>query len=119
MEGSRIQSSSKLLLIILALVVVVGASAISAAKAKGNGGGDGTTCGMGTNELMECKPAVEAGSAEPPKPTALCCSYLKHANLTCFCTFKNNNLLPLIGINVTRAMELPSKCDPTQTANCA
>ncbi|XP_057783064.1 putative lipid-transfer protein DIR1 [Salvia miltiorrhiza] len=107
MEGSK--------LIILVALAVVAAAAISV-NAKGDA--DGTICGVTQSELMECKPAVATGTETPPKPTAACCFSLKHANLTCFCTFKNNKYLPLFGIDVTRAMKLPSTCDPTQTASC-
>lgn len=102
------------LLLLLALVAVAAAAAEAEAKAKGEGG----ICGVSISEMMGCQPAVATGAAEPPKPTEACCASVKHANLTCFCTFKNNRSLPLFGINATRAMELPTKCDPAQTMNC-
>ncbi|KAG8364315.1 hypothetical protein BUALT_Bualt19G0115900 [Buddleja alternifolia] len=73
---------------------------------------------MTPNGLFECKLAVAAGSAAPPPPTAACYAALKHADLPCFCTFKNNIYLPLFGIDSTRAMQLPTKCDPNQIAHC-
>ncbi|EYU42633.1 hypothetical protein ABFS82_14G112600 [Erythranthe guttata] len=97
--------------------VVIAASAVSG-MAKAASSDDNGLCGMSQDELFECKPAVAAGSAIPPPPSAACCTALTHANATCFCTFKNNKYLPLFGINSTRAMQLPSKCDPTQIAHC-
>ncbi|KAL1557993.1 putative lipid-transfer protein DIR1 [Salvia divinorum] len=102
--------------LILALVMA-SAAAVAAARARADD--DSSICGVTRSELMECKPAVASGTATPPRPTAACCASLKHANLTCFCTFKNNMYLPLFGINATRAMQLPSTCDATQTASCA
>ncbi|KAL0386978.1 UNVERIFIED_CONTAM: putative lipid-transfer protein DIR1 [Sesamum radiatum] len=112
MEASRIASRA----LIVALVVIVSAAVSATAKANDEGGS--SLCGMSQDELLECKPAVATGSAAPPPPTGACCAALGHANLTCFCSFKNNKYLPMFGINSTRAMELPSKCDPNQTAHC-
>lgn len=101
---------------ILFLALMVLAVAISGmAKAKDD---NGSLCGMSTDELFECKPAVAAGAAIPPPPTTKCCAALTHANATCFCTFKTNKYLPLFGINSTRAVQLPSKCDPTLIVPC-
>ncbi|KAL2231604.1 putative lipid-transfer protein DIR1 [Sesamum indicum] len=111
MEVSRIATRA----LIVALVVIVSAAVSATAKANDEGG---SLCGMSQDELLECKPAVATGSAAPPPPSGACCAALGHANLTCFCSFKNNKYLPMFGINSTRAMELPSKCDPNQTAHC-
>ncbi|KAK4424156.1 putative lipid-transfer protein DIR1 [Sesamum alatum] len=112
MEASATQSRIATRALIVALVVIVSAAVSATAKAN-----DGL-CGMSQDELVECRPAVATGSATPPPPSSACCAALGHANLTCFCGFKNNKYLPLFGINSTRAMELPSKCDPNQTAHC-
>ncbi|KAG8364314.1 hypothetical protein BUALT_Bualt19G0115800 [Buddleja alternifolia] len=99
------------------VALIVLAAAISA-TAKAAGTNDDGLCGMTPNELSECKPAVAAGSATPPPPTAACCASLKHADVPCFCSFKNNKYLPLFGIDASRAMQLPTKCDPNQSAHC-
>lgn len=96
--------------IIVALVVIAAAVTVMAE--------DGTICGVSQGDLMKCKPAVATGTAAVPPPSPDCCAALKHANLTCFCTFKNNPYLPFLGIDGTKAMQLPSKCDPTQSAHC-
>ncbi|XP_041989363.1 putative lipid-transfer protein DIR1 [Salvia splendens] len=115
-QSEFVEMEASKTLLILALVMV-SAAAVTAARARADD--DGSICGVTRSELMECKPAVATGTATPPKPTAACCGSLKHANLTCFCSFKNNAYLPLFGINATRAMQLPTTCDATQTASCA
>ncbi|KAL8540274.1 hypothetical protein ACS0TY_001750 [Phlomoides rotata] len=99
--------------LILGLMVIAAAVSVM-----GKENEDGSICGVSQGELMDCKPAVATGTAAPPPPSPGCCAALKHANLTCFCTFKSNPYLPFLGINGTRAMQLPSKCDPTQSAHC-
>ncbi|PIN22134.1 hypothetical protein CDL12_05160 [Handroanthus impetiginosus] len=110
MESSQIT----IRILIVSLVVLIAAAISGMAK----GSDDAGLCGMTKDELFECKPAVVTGVATPPPPTAACCAALAHADLTCFCTFKNNKYLPLLGINSTRAMQLPSKCDPNSSAHC-
>ncbi|XP_051145196.1 putative lipid-transfer protein DIR1 [Andrographis paniculata] len=100
--------------VFVAVAAFLAAAAVLVVAGKDNGNG---FCGMSQEQLYECKAAVATGSAVPP-PSSTCCEALAMANVTCFCDFKNNIYLPLLGINATRAMQLPSICDPKKTATC-
>ncbi|KAL3814158.1 hypothetical protein ACJIZ3_015426 [Penstemon smallii] len=100
--------------VVAGLVVLFAAISLNAKETTMSG----DVCGMSQDDMFQCKPAVATGTLAPPLPSSACCTALTHANLTCFCTFKNNKYLPLFGINATRAMQLPSKCDPTQIVRC-
>ncbi|KAI5665422.1 hypothetical protein M9H77_15275 [Catharanthus roseus] len=67
-----------------------------------------TFCNMSGQELMACKPSVTPPN--PPKPSAECCSGLKHADMQCLCSYKNSNLLSSFGIDPNLAMKLPQMC---------
>lgn len=73
-------------------------------------------CQMTPEGLAACKPSISTGKAEA-NPTEACCSALKQADLTCLCSYKKSNMLPLLGIDPKLAMQLPAKCSiaPPQT----
>ncbi|KAK2978343.1 hypothetical protein RJ640_016445 [Escallonia rubra] len=75
-----------------------------------------TICGMSTDGLMLCKPAVSGDNPLPP--TADCCSALAKADLPCMCTFKSSRMLPILGIKPDLAMGLPAKCNLPQLVHC-
>ncbi|XP_030460793.1 putative lipid-transfer protein DIR1 [Syzygium oleosum] len=75
-----------------------------------------TICNMTYAQLMSCKPA--ATPPNPPPPTSACCAGLSHADLKCFCQYKNSSILPSIGVDAKLAMALPSKCKIPNAPKC-
>ncbi|KAI3420708.1 uncharacterized protein J3R85_012505 [Psidium guajava] len=75
-----------------------------------------TICNMTYADVMACKPA--ATPPNPPPPTSVCCAGLSHADLKCFCKYKNSTILPSIGVDPKLAMELPSKCNLPHPPTC-
>ncbi|KAJ0245486.1 putative lipid-transfer protein DIR1 [Hirschfeldia incana] len=73
-------------------------------------------CGMTQSELNECKPAVS--KENPTDPSTLCCDYLKHADYSCLCGYKNSPLLGYYGIDPALAAGLPSKCKMPNAPTC-
>lgn len=74
-------------------------------------------CKIDTKELGVCQPAVAPWHGKPLQPpTKGCCSVLRRADLKCLCNFKS--ILPSIGINITNALALPSKCDIKTPPEC-
>ncbi|CAI9112398.1 OLC1v1012846C1 [Oldenlandia corymbosa var. corymbosa] len=67
-----------------------------------------TICNMSGQELMSCRPAVTPPN--PSNPSSVCCTALKHADMSCLCSFKNSTFLPTIGIDWNLAVQLPEKC---------
>ncbi|KAH6773392.1 hypothetical protein C2S52_003722 [Perilla frutescens var. hirtella] len=73
-------------------------------------------CNMSVAGLMACKPS--ATPPNPPEPSAMCCSALSHANMTCLCNFKNSKVLPSLGIDPKLAIQLPQKCKLPHPETC-
>ncbi|CAN6858268.1 unnamed protein product [Brassica oleracea] len=73
-------------------------------------------CGMTQSELNECKPAVS--KENPTNPSTLCCDYLKHADFSCLCGYRNSPWLGSFGIDPALALGLPSKCDMPNAPAC-
>lgn len=66
-------------------------------------------CGVNKEGLEICEPAVVLKS--PKSPPSACCKALKKADLDCFCQYKEDTVLTsIIGIDIVRAMQLPSQC---------
>ncbi|XP_056176873.1 putative lipid-transfer protein DIR1 [Syzygium oleosum] len=99
------EASSKKAAILLGLMVAIACCADAQ-----------TICNMTYSELMACKPA--ATPPNPPPPTSECCAGLSHADLKCFCQYKNSTILPSIGVDPKLAMELPSKCKIPNAPTC-
>ncbi|KAK6941944.1 Bifunctional inhibitor/plant lipid transfer protein/seed storage helical domain [Dillenia turbinata] len=83
---------SKVAIVMLLLVVIAGSEAQS-------------ICNMTGEGLMACKPSVTQPNPTPPTPA--CCASLSHADLKCFCSYRNSKLLPALGIDPNLAMKLP------------
>ncbi|KAI4372617.1 hypothetical protein MLD38_010827 [Melastoma candidum] len=66
-------------------------------------------CGVSTQGLAKCMPAVKGSN--PPKPTLDCCNELKKANFTCLCGLKETPEIKILGIDVKLAQQLPKKCN--------
>ncbi|WOL11510.1 hypothetical protein Cni_G20273 [Canna indica] len=79
-------------------------------------GGQGP-CKMSQEGLNACKPCIRSVKPEE-NPTDTCCAALKQADLSCLCGYKNSSLLPYLGIEPNRAMELPAKCNITLPEQC-
>lgn len=75
-----------------------------------------TICNMSGQELMSCRPAVTPPNPSAPSP--VCCNALKHADIPCFCSYKNSNWLSPFGIDPNLALQLPEKCNFPRPANC-
>ena len=73
-------------------------------------------CGISSDDLMECKPAVTPPS--PVDPTDKCCAALETADLPCLCGYRNSMELPLLGIDPSLAMGLPAKCGLATPVGC-
>ncbi|KAF7142790.1 hypothetical protein RHSIM_Rhsim05G0076600 [Rhododendron simsii] len=76
-----------------------------------------TLCGMTTDGLMACRSSVSG--ANPPPPSATCCTALSGADMQCLCKYKKSNLLASFGIDPSLAMQLPAKCNLAQAFPCA
>ncbi|KAK4437796.1 hypothetical protein Salat_0113600 [Sesamum alatum] len=81
-----------------------------------NANNEHAICGMSTDDLFTCRPAVIGPASLPP--SAACCAALEKADLSCLCTFKNNKVLPALGIDPAQAMQLPAKCNILQSFHC-
>ncbi|KAL0384121.1 UNVERIFIED_CONTAM: hypothetical protein Sradi_2806400 [Sesamum radiatum] len=97
---------------VVAMLLLIIASAIGVAKANN----EHAICGMSTDDLFTCRPAVIGPAALPP--SSACCAALEKADLPCLCTFKNNKVLPALGIDPALAMLLPAKCNILQSFHC-
>ncbi|CAI9286789.1 unnamed protein product [Lactuca saligna] len=76
-------------------------------------------CGVTTDGLKSCQPAVAKGVDPPPLPTTECCAALTKADMPCFCKLKDSSVLLIYEIDPTHAMELPAKCKlPQATYHC-
>ena len=73
-------------------------------------------CNMSEDDLEKCKPAVSKPT--PAGPSTECCKALSGADLTCLCSYKNSETLPLLGIDPDLAMALPAKCKLTPPSQC-
>ncbi|KAI4388817.1 hypothetical protein MLD38_001113 [Melastoma candidum] len=67
-------------------------------------------CGVSTDDLIKCLPAVR----QPPQaPTSACCAVIatiKLENYPCFCTYKDNPILKIFGVDVDLIFKVPAKC---------
>ncbi|KAI3789380.1 hypothetical protein L2E82_02173 [Cichorium intybus] len=76
-------------------------------------------CGVSTDGLKTCQPAVAKGVNPLPPPTPECCAALTNADMPCFCKLKDSSFLSVYKIDPTHAMELPGKCNlPQATYHC-
>lgn len=73
-------------------------------------------CNMSINDLYACRPS--ATPPNPPPPSAQCCMALSHADLHCFCTYRNSRALPSFGVDPNLAMQLPKLCRLPNSPNC-
>nr|AOC88989.1 type 6 nonspecific lipid transfer protein LTP602 [Elaeis guineensis] len=74
-------------------------------------------CNMTRDELMACKPCIS--TVKPvEKPADVCCTAIAHADLPCFCAYKNSGMLPYLGIDPSLAMQLPAKCSVPAPPQC-
>nr|XP_043626003.1 putative lipid-transfer protein DIR1 [Erigeron canadensis] len=105
------ESYTKLVLLAIVLVAVVVTEPMAT-----NGF---PICGINTDDLKTCQPAVAKGVDPLPAPTAECCAALTNANVPCFCKLKDKNptLFAIYGIDPKHCMELPAKCNLPQAAS--
>ncbi|KAK7315804.1 hypothetical protein VNO77_34382 [Canavalia gladiata] len=87
---------------VIALMVVM--VALIAMRSEGQ-----TVCNASVSSLEACEPA--ATPPNPPPPTQECCAALSHADFACLCTYKNDPLLPSLGIDPKLAFQVPVKCN--------
>ncbi|RWW82358.1 hypothetical protein BHE74_00009188 [Ensete ventricosum] len=74
-------------------------------------------CKMSQEGVEACKPCIS--TVKPAEqPSDACCAALKQADLPCLCYYKNSNLLPYLGIDPKRAMQLPAKCSMVLPQQC-
>ncbi|ESR56387.1 hypothetical protein CICLE_v10022967mg [Citrus x clementina] len=107
-------SLKKIIALVVKVIMVVG---IGVGMSIGSSHAQGTViCNMTGAGLMACKPSVTPPN--PTRPTTACCTALSHADLECFCKYKNSKLLPSLGIDPKLAMQLPDKCKLPHPANC-
>ena len=71
-------------------------------------------CGVTTDALKTCQPAVAQGVNPRPEPIADCCSAINKADLPCFCKLKDSSFLSVYGIDPVECVKLPGKCNPQQ-----
>ncbi|XP_071688999.1 putative lipid-transfer protein DIR1 [Rutidosis leptorrhynchoides] len=76
-------------------------------------------CGVTTDDLQTCQPAVAKDVDPLPQPTADCCTALRNADMSCFCKLKDKypGVLAYYKIDPKRAMDLPRRCNITQAPN--
>lgn len=75
-----------------------------------------TICNMPVAGLYACRPSVTPPNPTPP--TAQCCMALSHADLHCFCAYRNSGALSSLGIDPNLAMQLPKLCKLPNSPNC-
>ncbi|XP_022138173.1 putative lipid-transfer protein DIR1 [Momordica charantia] len=75
-----------------------------------------TLCNMSIVGLYACRPSVTPPNPTPP--SANCCTALSHADLHCFCAYRNSGALPSLGIDPNLALKLPEKCKLPNSPNC-
>ncbi|KAK9048525.1 hypothetical protein SSX86_032510 [Deinandra increscens subsp. villosa] len=73
-------------------------------------------CGVTTDGLKKCQPAVAKDVDPLPLPTADCCAALTNADMPCFCKLKDSSMLGFYDIDPKHAMELPAKCKLPQAS---
>ncbi|KAL2344279.1 hypothetical protein Fmac_005564 [Flemingia macrophylla] len=73
-------------------------------------------CNISAEDLFKCKPSVTPPNPTPPSKD--CCDVISHANLSCFCIFKNSHLLPFLSIDPNLALQLPTLCNISNPPNC-
>ncbi|XP_051135965.1 putative lipid-transfer protein DIR1 [Andrographis paniculata] len=85
------------------------ASAIAVLVVLGAAGKVHSVCNVSLEDLEKCLPA--AHPPNPPPPTPDCCNTLARANLPCLCGYKNDPVLPAVGVDPNLALQLPGKCN--------
>lgn len=75
-----------------------------------------TLCNVTYSGLLDCKPAVTPPN--PPPPTAECCDAASHADLKCFCQYKNSTLWAGYGVDPKLVLQIPEKCKLPHPAPC-
>ncbi|GAB2282409.1 hypothetical protein Dimus_016954 [Dionaea muscipula] len=90
-----------LVMVVALLVFMVGLVHITNA--------DMVICGVDVLTLIPCQNAVSKSGASPP--TKECCTALSNIpNIKCFCKYITSPILPLLGIDPHKALDLPVKC---------
>ncbi|KAF3563055.1 hypothetical protein DY000_02017205 [Brassica cretica] len=64
-------------------------------------------CGVNTNDLKKCSPAVTGNN--PPPPTPQCCKVAKAANLECLCPYFTRS-----GLDPAKIKALGTNCGITK-----
>ena len=100
----KMESSYKKIAIVSVVLVILGGATAQ------------TLCNMTVIGLLECKPAVTPPKPKPP--TADCCSALAQADFKCLCSYKDNKILPRLGIDPELAQQLPVKCKIPNPPKC-
>ncbi|KAJ0697713.1 putative lipid-transfer protein DIR1 [Helianthus annuus] len=72
-------------------------------------------CGVTTDGLKTCQPAVAKNVDPLPSPTPDCCAALGDADMPCFCKYED--MLGNFNIDPKHAMELPAKCQLKKWSN--
>uniref|UniRef100_A0A7C8ZX92 Bifunctional inhibitor/plant lipid transfer protein/seed storage helical domain-containing protein n=1 Tax=Opuntia streptacantha TaxID=393608 RepID=A0A7C8ZX92_OPUST len=103
--------AGKVVVIVLVMVVVWEAATTNGLS----------ICNLQEQDLKACEPAVKA--TNPSKPSQECCDAIKRMSpkdIRCLCDYKNKkpSVLELVGVDPTRAMELPSLCEAPVQVNC-
>ncbi|KAK1417463.1 hypothetical protein QVD17_26590 [Tagetes erecta] len=73
-------------------------------------------CGVTTDALKTCQPAVAKNVDPLPSPTPDCCAALTNVDMPCFCKLKGSSMLSFYDIDPNHAMELPAKCKLPQAS---
>ncbi|KAL8099177.1 hypothetical protein AgCh_031737 [Apium graveolens] len=73
-------------------------------------------CNVPLESLATCKPAVT--QPHPTAPSKECCTAVSHADMKCFCSYKNSTMLPSLGIDPVLAVHLPAKCKIRNAPKC-
>ncbi|KAK3018137.1 hypothetical protein RJ639_004895 [Escallonia herrerae] len=73
-------------------------------------------CNVSEEGLMACRPSVTPPN--PPPPSGICCAAISHADIRCFCSYRNSPALPAFGVDPSLAMMLPAKCKLPHPAHC-
>ncbi|CAF2328045.1 unnamed protein product [Brassica rapa] len=68
-------------------------------------------CGVNTNDLKKCSPAVTGNN--PPPPTPQCCKVAKAANLECLCPYFTRSAL-----DPAKIKALGTNCGITKKPSC-
>ncbi|CAH8389844.1 unnamed protein product [Eruca vesicaria subsp. sativa] len=92
--------------ILITALVMVATAAMMIEEAKST-----LICGVDTNDLQKCRPAVTGNN--PPPPTPECCAVAKAANLECLCPFLSRS-----GLDPSKIKALGANCGITNSPSC-